>query len=68
MSILDLTNGVTDANDPRYYEDAKPLEAYLRPNKVRMYYLDEINDVYYIDLASYAGSFPGRLWPRWLCR
>lgn len=57
FSILDVTSGITNSNDPRYFEDAKPIDYYRKPDKVRMYYLDEINDVYYITLDNFAKVF-----------
>ena len=28
FTVLDLTNGITNVDDPRYYEDCKSIDAY----------------------------------------
>ena len=63
FSVIDLTNCVAHSNDPRYIsdQDSKPVDAYKRQEKVRMYYLDQIDDVYYITLDSFANIFKSEL-------
>ena len=61
MTIVDITGGITSANDPRFYDDTKPIDAYRRKEKVRFYYLDEIDDVYYVTLDAFASIFKDEL-------
>ena len=61
MTIIDLTQTVVNANDPRFYEDSKPIDAYKRKDKIKFYYLDEIDDVYFVTLDTYASIFKDEL-------
>ena len=61
MTIVDITSGITHSNDPRYFEDSKPLDYYRRKEKLKLYYLDEIDEVYYVTLEDYANIFKDEL-------
>ena len=57
FSIVDLTGVHYRGDDPELYEDVKPVEDYYLQDKLKMYYLDEINDVYFVPLSSFASIF-----------
>ena len=61
FTVIDLTDCVTNANDDRFYQDSKSIDEYRRQDKVKLYYLDEINEVYYITLDEFAGIFKNEL-------
>ena len=61
MTILDLTGCIASANDPRYFDEPKPLDFYRRKEKLKLHYLDQIDDVYFISLDSYASIFQNEL-------
>ena len=54
LNVLDLIDAPYRSDDPEYYEDAKTPEQYYRKDKLKMYYLDDIDDsIYYIDVESF---------------
>ena len=57
FTILDLTSGITSPNDPRYFDDSKTIDYYRKKEQIRMYYLDRIDDVYYLNLDTFAKVF-----------
>ena len=57
MDILDLTDAAVSEDDPRYRREIKRPSDYHREDKLRMYYLDEIDDIYYVSLESFASIF-----------
>ena len=61
MTIVNISDTLVDVNDPRNYEDSKPIEAYYKKDKVKMYYLDEIDEVYFLTLDSFANIFKDEL-------
>ena len=59
MTILDLTSVPISDDDPKSREEIKSITSYRKQNPVKMYYLDEINDVYYLSLEDFASIFEG---------
>ena len=59
FKIINLSYERQNANDPRFFEDAKPLTTYLKADTYKLYYLDQVDDVYYIPLATYVDLFKG---------
>ena len=59
FQIINLSNERQNLNDPRYYDDSKPLSTYFKPDKYKLYYLDEVNEVYYLPLSTYVDLFKG---------
>lgn len=59
FKVINLSNERQHANDPRYYDDAKTLSSYLKADTYKLYYLDEINDVYYLPLSTYVDLYKG---------
>ncbi len=53
LTVVDIVDIPFRGDDPLYYEDPKPIEAYRRKDKLKMYYLDELDSVYYIDVGSF---------------
>lgn len=56
FQMIDISHALISTSDPRYYEDSKPITDYLK-DKFKFYYLDEINDVYYVTLDQFAKAF-----------
>ena len=59
FKVINLSYERQNSNDPRFYDDAKPLSTYLKPDTYKLYYLDEVNDVYYLPLSTYVDLFKG---------
>ena len=53
LTVVDIVDIPFRGDDPKYYDDPKPVEAYYRQDKLKLYYLDELDSVYYIDVASF---------------
>ena len=59
FKVINLSYEKQSSNDPRFFDDAKPLANYIKPDTYTLYYLDEINDIYYLPLATYVDLFKG---------
>ena len=57
LSVVDLLDAPFMGGDERSFDDPKPLADYIRPEKVKMYYLDKTNDVYFLDMKTFADLF-----------
>ena len=57
FSIVDLLNVPWHGSDPHLFDDPKPIEDYIRQEKLKLYYLDQVDDVYYLSLDDYASIF-----------
>lgn len=57
FTVVDLTQVHYMGNDDKTYEDPHPIEYYYKSDKLQMYYLDEINDVYFVDMENYVKAF-----------
>ena len=54
LNVLDLIDAPYRGDDPKYFEDPKSPEEYYRKDKLKMYYLDNLDDsIYYIDVESF---------------
>ena len=56
FTILDISNTLINTDDPRYYEDSKSIDTYIK-DKVKLYYLDKMDDVYFVTLDEFAKVF-----------
>lgn len=59
LKVLNISNELQDSNDPRYYEEAKDITTYEKPDTYTLYYLDQLDDVYYLPLSSYVDLYKG---------
>ena len=50
FKVINISNEKQSSNDPRFFDEAKPLSTYLKADTYKLYYLDEVNDVYYLPL------------------
>ena len=57
FTVVDLTQVHYMGNDEETFEDPHPIEYYYKTDKLQMYYLDEINDVYFVDMENYVKAF-----------
>ncbi|MBQ2070317.1 MAG: hypothetical protein II467_05235, partial [Bacilli bacterium] len=53
LTVVDLVDAPYSGSDPLYYEDPKPVESYRRKDKLKVYYLDELDSVYYLDVETF---------------
>ena len=60
MTVVDLSDAAVSEDDPRYRQESKPIERYRREQKIDMYYLDQIDDIYYVSLESFVDLFEGQ--------
>ncbi|MBE6136728.1 MAG: hypothetical protein E7181_05675 [Erysipelotrichaceae bacterium] len=60
FSVVDITDFHYRTEDPDYAE-LKPIEDYYQPEKLKLYYLDEIDDVYYLPLSSFVTTINDEL-------
>ena len=59
FKVINISNEKQSSNDPRFFDEAKPLSTYLKADTYKLYYLDEVNDVYYIPLSTYVDLYKG---------
>ena len=59
FKVINLSYERTNANDPRYFDDAKPLATYLKADTYKFYYLDNVDEVYYLPLSTYVDLYKG---------
>ena len=59
FKVINLSYEKQSSNDPRFFDEAKPLTNYIKQDTYKLYYLDEVNDVYYLPLATYVDLFKG---------
>ena len=50
FKVINISNEKQSSNDPRFFDEAKPLSAYLKADTYKLNYLDEVNDVYQLML------------------
>ena len=56
FTVVDLTKYHYRSEDPKYPDitEAKAIEEYYLKDKIKLYYLDELNDVYYAPISTFA--------------
>ena len=59
FKVINISNEKQSSNDPRFFDEAKPLSTYLKADTYKLYYLDEVNDVYYLPLSTYVDLYKG---------
>ena len=59
FKVINLSYERQNGNDPRFYDDAKPLSTYLKADTYKLYYLDQLDDVYYLPLSTYVDLYKG---------
>ena len=57
--VINISYERQNANDPRFFEDSKPLTNYLKEDTYKMYYLDQLDDVFYLPLSTFANLYKG---------
>ena len=59
FKVINLCYEKQDANDPRFFDPAKPLNDYTKKDTYTLYYLDQVDDVYYLPLSTFVDLFKG---------
>lgn len=57
--VINISNEWQNSNDPRFYEDPKPLSTLLKADTYKLYCLDAIDDVYYLPLSTFVDLYKG---------
>ena len=59
FKVINLSYEKQNPNDPRQFEESKPLTNTIKEGTYKLYYLDEVNEIYYIPLSTYVDLFKG---------
>ena len=59
MKVLDITDAPFTSNDPRYFDDAKNIKTYEKADTYKLYYLDQIDEVFYLPLSTFVDLYKG---------
>ena len=59
FKVLNISYERMNANDPRYFEDPKNISTYTKADEYKLYYLDKVDEVYYMSLETFVNLFKG---------